>query len=401
VHPPQDGLVFRGEGEWGPIDGWGRARPELWHIHKLYSPIEIGRAVFAPDGSRMELTVRNRHAHRALETLELRVKGARLAGEERITAPPGATVRATLLVNADARAIEIAFQNPEGWIVDGFSWDVPGRAADPHAAVRAGAEPVKVGLGPERQLAVSGTSPWLTAWPRLHVQDANGEPQELPEVDATRASTAADGTVSAPLTGEGWAGTLSVRADGNEAVFSYDCRYSGEASFNAREIGLGFELPAGLTDLWWHRVSDWTSYPTGHIGRPRGYAASGPAPANPLQPALRWEDDTTPEGRNDYRGTKRSILAAGVTDGRQSVTVLSDGSLHVRAAIAGGAPMLHVLDWYGGVPFRNDTDHIWTASFGTGRRIERGTTLQGRITLTCGALPEDAREADQAEGLWA
>jgi len=84
-----------------------------------------------------------------------------------------------------------------------------------------------------------------------------------------------------------------------------------------------------------------------------------------------------------------------VTDGRRSISVLSDGSQHVRSAISGGAPVLHVLDWYGGVPFRNDTDHIWTATFGTGKRVERGTTIQGRVTLTAGAVPEAAKANDR------
>jgi hypothetical protein len=101
-------------------------------------------------------------------------------------------------------------------------------------------------------------------------------------------------------------------------------------------------------------------------------------------------------GTNDYRGTKRSVLAAGVTDGHQSVSVLSDGSQHVRVSLVDGAPSLHVLDWYGGVPLTMDTEHIWTAYFGTGRRVEPGTTLNGRVRLVFGALPSDAGGGDRS-----
>src|SRR5262249_55420162 len=87
VHPPQDGMVFRGEGEWGLIDGWGRPRPELWHTKKMYSPIEIVDAAFAADGSRLVLAVRNRHSHRSLETLDVRLVGAVVAEGEAASSP--------------------------------------------------------------------------------------------------------------------------------------------------------------------------------------------------------------------------------------------------------------------------------------------------------------------------
>ena len=404
VHPPQEGRFFRGEGEWGLLDGWGRPRPELWHVHKLYSPIEIASAEFDASGSRLELAVRNRHSHRSLETLELRVTGA-VVESGALTAAPGAAAHLTLTVQSDASGVDIAFWHPEGWMVDAFGWDVPGRPANPHAAVKARAEQPQLTVRPAGDISLAGEEPWLTRWPRFHVQDANTPawPMPLPSIDPSRTAVGADGETTVPLTGNGWDGSLAVRVSGTEATFDYACAYTGEQVFNAREIGLAFDLPAPLRDLWWDRAADWTAYPAGHIGRPRGYAPSSPAPANPLKPAGRWEDDTTDSGTNDYRSAKRSVFAAGVTDGAKSVSVLSDGSQHVRATIAEGVPVLHVLDWYGGVPFRLDTDHIWTTNFGTGRRIERGTTLRGRVTLTYGKLPEaagkGARDLSEAEGL--
>lgn len=391
IHPPQDGLVFRGEGEWGLLDGWGRPRPELWHVHKLYSPIEIAGANFDATGSHLQLRVLNRHAHRPLETLEVRLRGATAGGQAagcvRIKAAAGTSGLIELTVASDAETVEVAFWHPEGWLVDAFSWDVPGRQRDVRPEVRSGAELPRMVLAPGGELRLD---PWLTAWPRFHLQDANRplEAVPVPTVEPSRAHSTPDGTIRAPFGGVGWEGELSIRAAGSEIVFDYACTYDGEDAFNVREIGLAFDLPAALPDLWWHRASDWSAYPDGHIGRPRGYARSAPGPADPLRPAPRWEDDTTPAGSNDYRSAKRSIIAAGVTDGNRSVSVLSDGSQHVRASINNGAPVLHVLDWYGGVPFRLDTDHIWTANFGTGRRIARGTVLRGRVVLTYGLLPQ-------------
>lgn len=405
VHPPQNGLVFRGEGEWGPIDGWGRRRPELWHIHQLYSPIEIASARFDPSGSRLELAVLNRHCHRALETLELRASGAVADGAATfVSAAPGATAQLGLSISAEALAVEISFWHPEGWLVDAFRWEVPGRIADPHASVRAGAQPLKAELSSKGEASLSGAGLKLATWPRLHLVDANRDQSlvPLPAVDRSRASVAPDGAITVPLSGGGWEGSLTLRVTGDEATYEYACRYSGDQVFDVREIGLAFDVPAALTDLWWHRVADWAAYPPGHIGRPRGYTPSAPGPADPLRPAGRWEDDTTAAGTNDYRSAKRTILTAGVTDGKTSLSVLSDGSQHVRTSIDNGAPTLRVLDWYGGVPFRVDTDHIWTTNFGTGHRIAAGTTLQGRVRLLAGAIPVEALDSreqfDRSEG---
>ena len=399
VHPRQDGLVFRGEGEWGLLDGWGRSRPELWHTQKMYSPIEIVSARFDASGKRLDLTVLNRHAHRDLETLELCLVGARAASIPNIVAAPGATGRFELDVSSDAVVVELAFRHPEGWVVDAFSWEVPGRAPDLRIAVRAGAKPLRLAVDATGNIAISaGVESWLIAWPRFHLQDAHhpAEPLPMPTIDRARATAHTDGTVTVPLSGAGWDGELAVRIAGTEAVFEYRCTSAGDSSFDAREIGLAFDLPESLRDVWWHRLADWTAYPAGHIGRPLGYAASAAAPADPLRPAERWELDTTPGGTNDYRGTKRSVLAAGATDGQRSVSVVSDGSQHVRATLVHDRPVLHVLDWQGGVPLTMDTEHIWTAYFGTGRRISRGTLLHGRVVLSFGQLPTEVLAALQS-----
>ncbi|MGN6059600.1 MAG: glycoside hydrolase family 2 TIM barrel-domain containing protein [Sphingomicrobium sp.] len=397
VHPPQGGRYFRGEGEWGLLDGWGRPRPELWHVQKMYSPIEIKSSQFSADGQWLDLTIVNRHSHRALESLELSTTGAVVA--TRSSSPsggafPGCCLHLRLEVSSDASHVELQFRHPEGWLVDAFGWDVPGRVPDPHVAVRASSEVVQVALDDDGNLSITGGQQWIATWPRIHVVDANSiiDPTSLPRADLPAAVAGADGSITVPLTGSGWDGRLTVRANGGEAVFDYKCHYSGEEAFDAHEIGLAFELRRALDALWWDRRPDWSFYPERHIGRRRGYAAASPKPADPLQPASLWEDDATESGTNDYRSTKRCVLAAGATDGQRSVTIVGNGSQHVRASLSpAGSAILRVLDWYGGVPLRLDTDHIWTSNFGTGKRIARGTTLQGQVRMMFGTLPEGVR----------
>src|SRR6185295_15322756 len=133
--------------------------------------------------------------------------------------------------------------------------------------------------------------------------------------------------------------------------------------------------------LWWRRVGEWTLYPDDHIGRTSGYAAGAPGSNTTLDPAPTWEQDATAAGSNDYRSVKRSIQVAGATDGRRSLTVLSDGTQHVRAELVDGSPVLHVLDWYGGVRTLDGNHPIWSAYLGAGKPISNGTTLQGRVVL--------------------
>jgi hypothetical protein len=106
-----------------------------------------------------------------------------------------------------------------------------------------------------------------------------------------------------------------------------------------------------------------------------------------LRPAATWAADATPAGSNDYRSAKRAILAAGATDGRDSLSVVSDGSQSVRAELIDGRPVLHVLDWYGGVRTVEGNHPIWSAYFGAGRPVTTGTTLRGRVVLVAGDRP--------------
>ena len=61
--------------------------------------------------------------------------------------------------------------------------------------------------------------------------------------------------------------------------------------------------------------------------------------------------------------------------------MLSDGTQHVRAELIDGSPVLHVLDWYGGVRTLDGNHPIWSAYLGSGLPITTGTTLRGRVVL--------------------
>ena len=388
---PGDGTTFfRGEGEWGLLDSWGRPRPELWHLQKMFSPISVAEAHFSDDGGRLELAVRNRFSHLSLGEIEVRLAGARDEGSPSLSAPPGGSDTLSIEVADGATEIVVEFWHREGRLVDAFSWPVPSASADPGAAVLAAAEPLRLSVGGEAGIEVAGSTAWLGGWPTVHVQDANRPDIPVPQVTLGIADTVVHSAVEAsvPIKADCWEGSVAVTLDGPRVIFEYHCMYTGDAPFFAREVGLTFEPPAELADLWWDRTADWSYYPAGHIGRARGYAPSAPRPRDPLNPAAAWPQDSCEAGTNDYRSAKRQVRVAGATNGERSLSLLADGSQHVRAEIVDGRPVLHVLDWYGGVSTLEGVSAIWTSSYGPGRRIERGTELSGTVVLVGGDLPE-------------
>ena len=180
---------------------------------------------------------------------------------------------------------------------------------------------------------------------------------------------------------------ISARIEGRTVVFEYECTYRGSRAFNAKEVGLTLRPASDLTGVWWRRIGEWSLYPADHVGRTAGEAAGTPGANTTLSPAPTWEQDATAAGSNDYRSARRRILVAGATDGDRSLTTVSDGTQHARAELVDGQPVLHVLDWYGGVRTLDGNHPIWSAYFGSGLRIVNGATVRGRVVVAVGARP--------------
>ena len=391
-YPAEPGVFRRGDGDWGIFDAWNRPRPEVWHVHGMYSPIRITADEVGVKDGRLAVALENRFAHRSLEGLEIRVSGGRVddGGEAPLTARPGETERLVLRRDPAAEAVRLEVWHPEGWLVDGGEWPWPGAGPAPRDAVLARAALARLDLSEPGTLGLTAAGrAWLQDWPQLHVLDVDNPhvPVPLPRTDGGHVVALGPDAASAPLAGWDWEGTVSARIEGKTVVFEYACTYLGGRAFNAKEVGLTLRPSRDLVDLWWRRIGDWTLYPPAHVGRTAGYAPGVAGTTTALNPAPTWEQDATAAGSNDYRSAKRRILVAGATDGRASLTILSDGTQHVRAELVDGAPVLHVLDWYGGVRTLDGNHPIWSAYFGPGKPITAGTTLRGRIVLAAGDRP--------------
>ena len=393
-YPAEPGVFRRGDGDWGIFDAWNRPRPELWHVHKMYSPIAVSAPTFNEAGDRLELTIGNRFSHRSFDGLTVRVTGGEVVDPPAMDTQPGQATRTALRADPSSKVVSVEFWHPEGWLVDGFAWAWPSAYQPIQASVMERAEELALDLTEPGTLNVTSNGRrWLRGWPRFHVLDVDMPhvPVPSPRTDGGHVVAGGPDRASAPLASRDWEGTISARIEGRTVVFEYECTYIGQRTFNAKEVGLTVLPSRELTDLWWQRIGEWSHYPERHIGRTAGYAAAAPGTNTTLDPAPTWEQDATAAGSNDYRSAKRAILVAGATDGRGTLTVLSDGTQHVRAELADGLPALHVLDWYGGVRTLDGNHPIWSAYFGSGLPITPGTTLRGRIVLAAGDRPDGPR----------
>jgi hypothetical protein len=389
-YPAEPGVFRRGDGDWGIFDAWNRPRPERWHVHQMYSPIEWSEPRFAAGPATVEVTLTNRFSHRSLDGLELRVTGGALVGAPDLAVVPGASARLAARRDGSADAVRIELWHPEGWLVDGRDWPWPAGAAPIGDLIRAGAIEPELDLSAPGLVAVAGAGRrWLRAWPEVHLLDVDQPhvPVPSPRTDGGRVERTSPASVRAPLASHDFEGWVSTSIDGRTIVVEYEATYRGTRLFHAKEIGLTIHPATDLADLWWRRIGEWSIYPDDHVGRISGQATGAPGSTSVLRPAATWAADATPAGSNDYRSAKRAILAAGATDGRDSLSVVSDGSQSVRAELIDGRPVLHVLDWYGGVRTVEGNHPIWSAYFGAGRPVTTGTTLRGRVVLVAGNRP--------------
>jgi hypothetical protein len=388
-YPAEPGVFRRGDGDWGMFDAWNRPRPELWHVHEMYAPVAFANPTFDSAGRHLDVNLVNRFSHRGLEGLDVRLTGGRIEAEPDLTARPGQTAHLAIARTPGSANVRVEIWHPEGWLIAGAEWPWPG-SPSPRALVLESAAPLELRLADDGSLALAGDDrSWLGGWPELHVLDVDEPHVPAPGAwaDGRRIASLGTGVVRAPLAGDDWEGTITARAEDRTVVFEYDCTFTGGRSFRAREVGLTLRPSPEQTDLWWRRNGEWSIYPPTHVGRPAGYAPGRPGSNTTLHPAPTWEGDATAAGSNDYRSVKRAIVVGGATDGRRSLTILSDGSQHLRAELVDGAPALHVLDWYGGVRTVEGNHPIWSAYFGAGLPISRGTALRGRVVLVAGPAP--------------
>lgn len=368
-----------GYGEWGPIDGWRREKPEYWHIRKSYSPVRIGpdRVAAPAPGQPIVLGIENRHDFTDLRECRIDWRIGDETGRAGVELAPrqSGVLRIRPAADVAGRTLKIEVTGPGGFLVDSFEIAV-GDAAPPAppfealavqdgrlelkedaaaitvdgdgfrwtfdrrtgAVLRAEARgvPVLAG-GPALMLLPQTSGPCVTDF-RPDVEPANSVCSGWAAASVTASKD--DGAVTVTVKGA-YAeaeGGYAVRIDGaGRAEFSYD--FKVRAKTDPRQYGLVVYLPRPFDTLSWSRRGQWTTYPENHIGRPLGTAKALSPDRDPVfrrPPAWDWKDDQTKLGSNDFRSTKANVLWAVLSrpDGR-GLMLVSDGRQATRSFLDG------------------------------------------------------------------
>jgi beta-galactosidase len=412
-----------GYGEWGPIDGWRREKPEYWHIKKAYSPVRIGpdRVAAPAPGEPIVLAVENRHDFTDLKECRIDWRiGAETGRTEMALAPRQAGVLRIKPVREEpaGKVLRIDVTGPRGVLIDsteiavgevtpaaprfkpvvaaggrlevreeasaitvagdGFRWTF-----DPRTGAILGAEVKGVLIlagGPELMLLPQTSGPCV---PDFHpdVDPLNGVCSNWTagNVSAVREGDAVTVTVKGSYDeAEGW---YAVRIDAaGRAAFDYE--FKVKAKTDPRQYGLVVYVPRSFDTLSWSRRGLWTVYPEDHIGRPLGTArALVPTHDSGFRepPAWDWKDDQTELGTNDFRSTKANVLWAVLSRPEgEGLMVVSDGRQASRSFLDGDRVGWLVADFTTGggdiffAPHHRMDD----------RPLAAGDTIKGSFVLT-------------------
>ena len=114
-----------GYGEWGPIDGWRRKKPEYWHIKKSYSPIHIiTREIKIPDSEKsIKIELGNWHDFTNLSELDIEWSLGDENGKVNVDIAPKEdgiiSIRTKNRIQSGQK-LKLSFHSPRGFIVDAF-----------------------------------------------------------------------------------------------------------------------------------------------------------------------------------------------------------------------------------------------------------------------------------------
>jgi beta-galactosidase len=397
---------LRSENSKGLVTGNRVAKPELYHVKMVYSPVTTdARQVQAID-NQWPVHFSNRYAFTDLSELICKWQAMTTVngdhqlsdGEVKLACPPGHSVDATFPVTAGADTLRVSFTNSAGveiyavrLHVAGASWPQP-PAAVPNGTLAMEDKPDSVGVSsPSFNLQINRSTGRVTisrdgnkvlTGPTLNLGELridNGDAlnrNDPPWIGSKMPPLLKNISVAGTMdTGLSWHGSvtadvalaeapdqilgqlaydLTVNADGKMS-WSYHLKWSA-ADMQAWEFGLKFELPGADDQFSWFRKGQWTEYPPGHIGANMG--------------------SVTHEDRS-FDSTKRDVVWATVTSRYGGLTITSaDGPLHVRCNSEGGRTTL-----FASSAVSVERSFSWEYCNSTRITFRRGRTYDGAFNM--------------------
>jgi beta-galactosidase/beta-glucuronidase len=422
------GLVT-GNGEWGFIDPWRRAKPDLWHVKKAHTPVKV-QDVPLPlpaAGQSLEVPVENRYDFTNLSEIRVEWSLGDESGTFQADVPPHGKGTISIRPSSkdlNGKTLSLKFFRKD-LLVDAYKLLI-GEATEPAPVVKTKANKA-VDLAQTRETitargegfewvisrqtgeiikAMRNNQPVLVGGPVLMVLPTKdyamtpGYPEPRPQsfspfnvlcrdwkAKSVSGKHSADGVEIAVLGQyKEAAGSYTIHIGGDgDATVSYRFTYMDAEKIAARQIGIVFYLPRACDTLTWKRKAQWSVYPEDHVGRPEGVAKALPDAslvgkagdwmevAYREKPSWSWSQDANALGTRDFRATRRNILHVSLQDSSgNGITVLSDGTHHTRSFLDGSRVGLLVA-WYSGPAY----DTSWLHGLGEIAGIEPMTLQPG------------------------
>ncbi len=412
-----------GYGEWGPIDGWRREKPEYYHMKKSYSPVKIhNRSVAVPEeGQPVRLQIENRFDFTNLSecriswhvgnesgtvsmeldpqktgVLDIWPANGQLNGEiltVRVVSPQNIEVEACAIEIGQVKRDDFPFQKMSAHRLtvsesddhlkitgDGFEWAfglkegvINGAQINHEKVLNGGAELMMLDLktGPcntEHSLEIplhnslcSGKKVQDVSWKQVN---------DTVKVKVLLSYTMAKGEIEYLFTA------------GGDVVIDYQMKVT--AKMNPRQWGLVFSVPESSRDLQWYRKGLWSWYPENHIGRTNGKTVPFGDKALRIEsfgqkPVNDWRFDAISLGTNDFRATRENIYWAALSnaDG-YGVTVVGDGEQAFRAFVDGENKISFLVAGYS----TGGGDMFFSGHYNDERKpLEEGNMIKSSVKL--------------------
>ena len=305
---PEGRLV--GYGEWGPIDGWRRLKPEYYHIKKTYCPVIIGnRQVSLSKNSEILLQVENRYDFTDLKDCRFEWKIAGETGTASINLSPhncGILRIKPLTGNIDGKILTLKIYSPSDLLIDESVVEIGNINHGNIPFVIASQEKMKMA---EEQsfINISGKDvKWIfdKSIGKLSIASYNGDTvinggADLMILPLHSEECKTEHSLNIPFINNKctkWTlksvdsrivnDTIIIKVEGsykeadiifkyyflNDGILVINYDFTSKEAVDPRQIGLVFSVPGKSRKLSWHRKGFWSSYPAWHIGRTEGEA---------------------------------------------------------------------------------------------------------------------------------
>ena len=368
-----------GYGEWGPIDGWRREKPEYFHMKKIYSPVKIftDEIKLPVSGNEIHLQAENRFDF--TNFLELKIDWT--IGNESGSASSDIIPRTYGVIRIspvhpvkDGESLLLKITSPLGYVIDEYLIPIGQQLPLTDGQIQkdelvtlvksteeilvkgesfewifdAQTGVIKQATMNRQQILKGGSSLMmlpLTSGPCLTEHSLNIQPLN---------NICANWKMSGISSEENELGTvIKVTGSYDEAEGSiyYTINHKGnlqityqfksKIDISPRQWGLVFTTPRKVEMLSWNRKGQWNSYPENHIGRNTGKAL--PYPENQktefrfgIEPAWDWRYDCNELGSNDFRSSKDFIYEASLQSKEGYGVMINGGGKQTFRAFVNG-----------------------------------------------------------------